>query len=510
MVPPGGGPEDREPPFLLESSPGPGIVEELPTGLVLLFSERLGPGNPEPLLFPDPGHKTRFRGDRIEVTLDSPPDGPVLALLVPPGLADTRGNRSRCPLQLAWTTADTVSLASLSFSATTRGGGMTAPSSIVRLYMLPDTAEPVRTAFPDTAGFGVFPWLEPGGYRVSAFEDRDGSLVWESQTEPGTEVEITLEAGARESLDLVFTVVDTVGPVLLEAGAPDGYHVLLQWNEELPRTPPPADCFSLRAPDGSGPEILGTSMAPGRSTNMLLLHTRLLPDTSLTVYAAGVKDVSGNPSSPDSLTFWACDSLPEEAFDVVSAFPGDGQSDVNPAGPFILTLNAWVSLDSLADRYSVTRVSDGVAVEGTLERIDALSFAFTPVLHLQGHVQHRIDLAPGLTCLWGDSLEARTWVFAAAWSTLPGSVSGTVSGAGGPVTLVLAPAGGTGEKITAETSPGAYTMEGVPGGRYTLSAFRDRNGNGLWDPGEPYGAWPGILEVRPGLETEGADIAVLP
>lgn len=387
---------------------------------------------------------------------------------------------------------------------------MVSPSSLVRLYMLPDTVAPLRTAFPDTSGLGVFPWLEPGEYRVTAFEDRDGSLSWENQTEPGTAAEITLAEGARESLDLVFTVVDTVGPRILEAGALDGYHVLIQWNEELPRVPPPPDLFRLTAPDGSEPEILGTSMMPGRTTGMLLLHTRLLPDTSLTVYAGGVADVPGNLSAPDSLSFWANDSLPKEDFDVVSVYPADGQTEVNPAGPFILALNAWVPLDSLACRYSVTRVSDGAAVEGTLERTDAVSFGFTPELHLTGQVQYRIELLPGLATLWEDSLEARTWVFSTAWSTLPGSVSGTVSGTAWPVTLVLAPAGETGEKITAEASPGVYTLEEVPGGRYTLSAFRDSNGNGLWDPGEPYGAWPGVLEVSPGLETGGVDIGILP
>jgi hypothetical protein len=510
VVAPGGGPEDRDPPVLLESNPAPGVVEGLPERISLLFSERLDPGNSEPLVFPDPGHETRFRGNRIEIVLDSASRGPTLILLMPPGMADLRGNSSPAPVQLAWTTADTASAPSLSFRTATRGGGMVSTSSLVRLYMLPDTAAPIRTAFPDTSGLGTFPWLEPGDYRVTAFEDRDGSLTWENQTEPGTTSEVSLAAGARESLDLVFTVVDTVGPRILEAGALDGYHVLLQWNEELPRVPPPPDRFRLAAPDGSDLEILGTSLMPGRTSGMLLLHTRLLPDTLLTVFAGGVADVPGNLSLPDSLSFWADDSLPEEAFDVVSVYPADGQTEVNPAGPFILVLNAWVSLDSLAGRYTVTRVSDGASVEGTMERSDAVSFAFTPDMHLAGQVQHRIDLLPGLTTLWGDTLEARTWVFSTAWSTLPGSVSGAVSGTWGQVILVLAPAGGAGEKITAETSPGEYTIGEVPPGRYTLSAFRDSNENGIWDPGEPYGAWPGVLEVSPGQETGEVDVGILP
>jgi hypothetical protein len=77
---------------------------------------------------------------------------------------------------------------------------MVSPSSLVRLYMLPDTVAPLRTAFPDTSGLGVFPWLEPGEYRVTAFEDRDGSLSCENQTEPGTAAEITLAEGARKAL----------------------------------------------------------------------------------------------------------------------------------------------------------------------------------------------------------------------------------------------------------------------------------------------------------------------
>jgi len=155
-------------------------------------------------------------------------------------------------------------------------------------------------------------------------------------------------------------------------------------------------------------------------------------------------------------------------------------------------------------------VSDSTRVEGTWSRPDAVTFLFTPDQHLSGQRQHRVDLAPGLATLWGDSLPAQSWVFSTAWSTLPGSVQGTLSGTGRETTLVLTPAGGEGQTRTETLAPGPYTLDAVPGGRYTLAAFVDTNGNGSWDTGEPYGAWPGVLEVFPGFPTLEVNIAVLP
>ncbi len=510
VVAPAGGPLDTEPPLFLGSTPPAGLADHLPQRVVLEWSERIEPFSAVPLIFPDVPHSVVFGGRTMQITIDSPPPGAMLTLLLPGGLSDTRGNGSPEPLNLVWTTADTASTSKLTFQASLQGGGEAPPAAVVRLQSLPDTTVFTRGAFPDTLGYGEIPWLAPGDYRILVFDDRDGSRTWEDQNEPGVASEFTLEPGAGLHLDLVMAVVDSVGPSISDASALNTHQILLEWNEELSRTVPAPDHFRINAAGEGEVELLGVSHMPGRTRGRLLLHTGGMPDTLITLHASGVSDLMGNNSRPDSISFWGTDTLPSEEFTVVSVFPADGLSDVNPAGPYSITLNAWVPLDSLASRWSITRVSDSTRVEGTWSRPDAVTFLFTPDQHLSGQRQHRVDLAPGLATLWGDSLPAQSWVFSTAWSTLPGSVQGTLSGTGRETTLVLTPAGGEGQTRTETLAPGPYTLDAVPGGRYTLAAFVDTNGNGSWDTGEPYGAWPGVLEVFPGFPTLEVNIAVLP
>lgn len=510
VVAPAGGPLDTEPPLFLGSLPPPGLSATLPHRIALEWSERIEPYSALPLIFPETPHSVVFRGRTMQIELESPAPGTMLTLLLPVGISDTRGNGSPEPLNLVWTTADTASTSKLTFQASLQGGGEAPPTAIVRLQSLPDTTVFTRGAFPDTVGYGEIPWLAPGDYRILVFDDRDGSRTWEDQTEPGVATRFSLEPGSTLHLDLVMAVVDTVGPVISNASALNTHQILLEWNEELSRTVPSADLFRIMSPGNREVELLGVSHMPGRTRGRLLLHTAGVPDTIITLCASGVSDLMGNTSRPDSISFWGSDTLPSEEFAVVSVFPADGLSDVNPAGPFSITLNAWVPLDSLVSRWSLTRVSDSTRVEGTWSRPDAVSFFFTPDQHLSGQRQHRVDLAAGLATLWGDSLPAQSWVFSTAWSTLPGSVQGTLSGTNRETTLVLTPAGGEGQTRIETVRPGPYTLETVPGGRYTLAAFVDANANGSWDSGEPYGAWPGVLEVFPGFPTLEVNIAVLP
>lgn len=510
VVAPGGGPEDRDPPVFVECFPAPGVVSRLPELLVLHFSERLEPYSVVPVMYPHCAHSLRFKGNTMEFRLFEPPSVSTFTLLVPPGLRDARGNPSPEALSLAWTTADTALTSTLTFSASMQGGGSAPTTTTVRLQTMTDTLTSIRGAYPDTSGHGRIGWLEPGDYRILAFDDRDGSRTWEDQTEPGVMKTFSVLQGVPVHLDLVMAVVDTVGPRMVEAGPLDTHHVIIQWNEELSRVPPEPGLFRITGPGGETREILGTSLIPGRASMSMILYTERLPDTLLTLFTGGVFDLMGNPSRPDSLSFWGTDTLPAQEFAVVIAFPSDGLAEVTPAGPYSITLNAWVPLDSVAARYTVTRVSDGAPVPGTMERFDAVTFNFTPEQHLSGQRQYRIDLGDGLTTLWGDTLQGQSWVFTTAWSTLPGGIEGTLTGTSREATLILAPAGSVGEPRVLAVPPGPYSITGVPGGRYTLAAFVDVNGNGVWNPGEPYGAWPGVVEVLPGLTTSEVHIAILP
>ncbi len=211
------------------------------------------------------------------------------------------------------------------------------------------------------------------------------------------------------------------------------------------------------------------------------------------------------------MDLWGTDSLPQTVFALQSAFPPDGGIDIPPSGPFTISFSDWVSLDELLALYQVVRVSDSTNVDGRLVRISPVAFSFTPINELLGNRQYRVDLLPGLTSLRGDTISSNSWTFIPAWSESPGSVSGRISGTGASVVkMVVAPTGNEADTIISSFAPGEYFLAGVTGGRYTVAVFVDWNNDNIWNIGEPYGAYPGVIEVFPGIATENINIQVLP
>ena len=65
-------------------------------------------------------------------------------------------------------------------------------------------------------------------------------------------------------------------------------------------------------------------------------------------------------------------------------------------------------------------------------------------------------------------------------------------------------------ELSASVQTGQYLVDEIPAGRYTVAAFVDNDGDGTWDSMEPYGTYPGVVIVQPGLITQEVDIEILP
>lgn len=52
---------------------------------------------------------------------------------------------------------------------------------------------------------------------------------------------------------------------------------------------------------------------------------------------------------------------------------------------------------------------------------------------------------------------------------------------------------------------GSFSFGGLDPGFYRISAFRDLDGNGRLDPAEPRGAFPSLIELRPGRKVSGVN-----
>ncbi len=510
IVAPSGGPVDDIPPEVVSIQPEPGCVEELPSEIIICFSEKIQGSDGSVQVYPNTGWEAETHGSEISVS--DGVGGDIVIITLSSTIEDLRGNRITSPKTFVWNTVPADSFAEVTVNVVRDGAGGVTSSARCDFFLYPDSMFPEITRFPDSLGVVTADWLTPGDYRVVCYEDIDQSRRWNPDREPGYEDKISLHPGSIEEMSMTMTIVDSIGPRISDLTVVDGWHVQLLWNEQLGPLDEGTQSVTITGPDSVPVAVYGLNISQGRSsTGRVTVYTGQLSDTVYTIAVNGIKDLAGNPSLPDTLEFWAVDSLPETHLAVQSGYPENGGIDVPPAGPFYISFTDWVDEAAAESLYTVTRVADSTEVAGEFVRTSATSFSFTPEKELLGERQYRIDFTSGLISLQGDSVSGESWVFVPAWSEQPGIISGTVTGTGASVvTIVATPAGSGGNILSGEYTTGRYMLGDIQGGRYTVSVFVDRNSDGMWNPGEPYGAWPGVVEVYPGVETENINIQVVP
>ncbi len=509
MAAPGGGPEDKTPPEIVSVFPPPGAGYTDLRRISIEWSERLDEASVAVFIYPTVEYSWDVSGSTIKIELESAVGEEPLVIHLPKEIRDRRGNQAGILEDLVYSSADSLPEGQLMISMVRQGGGNLSAITLVELYK---DSVLVRRTIPDSTGTAWIKWLEQGDYRLLCYEDPDRSYQWNSQQEAGIDTSVNL----IDSMQVYFTltVVDTVGPILTEITAFDSYHIQLFFNEEVSYESFSRGVVVLKDTLGNEIPVNGYWLPGGYSGNTVVLESCRIPDEEITAYIYGIEDLMLNSSSLDSLEFFGVDSIPEDSLRIRSYYPAPGSDNADPAGPYRISFNYWIDPDSLAARFSLIRIADSVLVEGNLEVVDGRSFEFYPEHQLIGEQQYRIDLLQGLSTLWGDTLSMPFgWAFSPIWGDEPGSISGRITGTlSSLLRLQISRTGGGGDDaITyAPVEAGIYRIDDIPAGRYTVAAFIDSDGYGTWSPMEPYGTFPGVVLIQPGLITGDVDIEILP
>ncbi len=518
MAAPGGGPEDETSPEIISIEPLPGAGYPDLERITIEWSERLDAASVTVFLYPQMNYSLEIHGSRIEIELESPPGEMPLVIHLPLEIQDRQGNRMGIPVDLAYSGADSLPTGVIDISMIRQGGGNIAGRTLIELYRyLSDSTGDsllVRRTVADSLGTADVQWLEQGYYRILCYEDPDRSFEWNSEQEAGIDTLVNLSEGEILNIEAILTVIDTVGPIITEVEAIDRYHLQISFNEEISLASFSRGQVTLQDTSGSVIDLHGFWLQGGFSGKNITLETDALPTEEITVYASGIFDLMLNPSEPDSMTFFGIDSLPADSLRLRSYYPAPGSENVNPAGPYSISFNFWVDIDTLKSRLSLSKVSDSTMIQGILNRIDGRTFEFIPDHQLIGEQQYRFMLLPGISTAWGDTLfSSFPWSFSTAWGDEPGSIGGNICGTKAPALMIQISRTGGGSdssKINAIVQPGQYIVDEIPAGRYTVAAFVDTNSDGTWSSMEPYGTYPGVVLVRPGLITQEVDIEILP
>ncbi|MBD3370831.1 hypothetical protein GF402_10800 [Candidatus Fermentibacteria bacterium] len=519
VVPPKGGPEDRDPPRLVEVMPpsggGYGELREVR----VVWSERLEPASVSCAVYPPSDVEVKVDGETVEVRLPQPPDSGTTVLHFPRGLSDRRGNNLAEALDLAYTASDSLAGGRMVLSLSRQAGGRVGDRTLVDLYDSEDLERGdtllIRRTEADTSGVARLRWLPGGSYLLRCYEDRDRSYSWQSDVEAGTEISVALPSGDSLYLEPTLVVVDTVGPSLIDAEALDAHHVSVTMSEEVSFESMREAEIELFDSTGTRVAVHGLWALPSRQTYGIELVTGRMSSGDMLLRMRGFSDLVGNVGASDSLSFEAVDSLPSDTLRITSVYPEPGGREIPPDGPFYLNCSDWVHRDSLRRKLSLIHVAADSMVAMSVTPLNSKSFRMVPQRTLVGHQQYKIRLREGLLSAWGDTLESYSWSFVPAWSDQPGWIEGILDGTSREVILQLSPSGAEGEEeqeiVYHPVQPGRYRVQVENPGGYTVAGFVDLDEDGSWDAGsEPYGSYPGMVNVYPGTETTGVDITVIP
>ncbi|RKY59288.1 MAG: hypothetical protein DRP94_04020 [Candidatus Latescibacterota bacterium] len=504
VAPPPGGPPDRTPPEVVRTYPEDGETS-VPSGraIEVTFSEHMDERSVERafFLYPKPERPLKFkwRGRKLKAEV---PGGlrPERTYVVTVGASarDLHGNEMGNSYTFAFSTGRRI------YEGRARGmvwsdEAVEGPVHI-RAYLAREGEEFYETQA-DSSGRFVLSHLAPGTYRIFAFEDRNRDGGYSPGREPFAVPPEEVEVGEEEAKVplLRLALRDTTSPEVLGVRTPNRRTLTVRFDEEVVLD-------SLRA-SMEGLELSKPYTVPGRK-GQVFWSTGPQHPRFYTLHLSGVGDVWGNfRTSPEELRFKG-NSLPDTVPPkLVKVLP-------DTALPLRTSIKLVFDEAMARVRPSKWRFSPEVSGKWTWSAPNILSFE--PDGPWKGG-RYELEVPPGaLRDVSGnfpaDTIEVGFYVL--PWDSL-GEIAGRVSGAAGPVVVEAREVEDSKVYRTRTEGPGSYELP-VPGGRYTVCAFRDRDGDGRWSPGRPepflpaerFGVHPDTVDVRARWRTEGIDISL--
>jgi len=271
--------------------------------------------------------------------------------------------------------------------------------------------------------------------------------------------------------------------------------VELEFSEPIANDAVPTGAVQLRDTlTGKELDVLDLAL---RSPNRLQYQLFTAPQDSLATYrvtVTGVRDSAGNAISPvaNSLTFGPGLGDDTSGFSFTAASVRDSAQSL-PFRPTIELYGSRPAAPAIASGAVTLSDTLGRPVPVDLAWKGSLTLSVRPARELAAEAWYRLkvrerDFEDVLGRFGRDT--TITITFQVISAELLGSIEGSVADqnagdATGPI-VVLAQAVEQGQtSVVRQTipAPGPFVLPNLVEGRYVLAAFRDRNSNGLFDPG---------------------------
>jgi len=521
MGPPGGGPEDKDRPFVVSSLPDTGaVMVDVESDIIISFSEPVLSSTFSEALFISPSSfkykKIRWRKNQAHIIFDGAiPENQTIIVTVGSILQDLHRNNMQESFTLAISTGETLASGQISGrikgERNTNGMIVGAWSTDIDTVINPiESMAPFATQVGEDNTF-TLNYLSAGRYRVIAWSDRDRNRLYN----PSADIiglpskDIILKDMDNLSLDFYALELDTGRAAPLIVSATDQTHISVRYDRM-----PKIELFRLDRyfhinDSVDALHITHGWISPKDSTRLIL---RTQPQTSGTNYTFTFIQ--------DSIDFsFAGEGRPDTTRPLIVAFnPKDGERNVSAKLSGWIAFQDAINTTGKLDLLSLT-IDDtvGVPIEFQVnlpnrliwKAVDqlpegskcALSLSYADVMDLSGN--------SGLDTIW-------TVNFTIMESVTLGEISGeVVGGEGGIIRIIAEPLIGRGDSYQVEAdTKGKFILENLPPGSYTLWAFEDNNLNSIYDPGslipfrfsEKLAVSKDTLVVRARWETAGSHI----
>ncbi|MFQ5499022.1 MAG: Ig-like domain-containing protein [Candidatus Zixiibacteriota bacterium] len=528
VEPPPGGPQDRFAPFLTGSDPIAGAINvPLDYSIALQFSEHIvRPASGKaiyisPRLPSDP--KVRWKANQITVEPGEPlrPDQTYL-VSVSSSVADLRGNKLDSTSVIAFSTGSTIDSGRVSgrvFAGDAPRGGMfvglfsyglihdsTGYDSLFPEYVTQSTAE----------GRFSFQFLPRRRYQLIAFEDKDGDEHFNPTADQFglADRPILLDRDSlMENLSLSARRQDTLVPEIISAVPTGDKLVRVRFSRPLSLyslVQKPSHAVLLDASDTNivypAAGLLEADKGEASSVHFYL------PPVPPGEYRLEIDYEAGR--EPLRFATLLITDTPDENPPSIASFTPDRKPRFVDDIELLLTFSEPLDTMAVGEATAVLLQDQTTQIDLTLHWLDLFRLRLEPSQLVAGS-RYRLDLAEfDLIDLAGNKLgdSLTTYRFFTLDSDSLGSVSGRIETdiagtEGNPVVLSFKKLGNQ-QEFALPVHGRRFTID-LPGGRYLLSGFIDRNFDGRRSLGSIYpfqlsetvGSYPDTIAVRARFET---------
>lgn len=490
-IAPTGGPQDKEGPVIENTIPESGTVNYSGRSFEFYFDEFVNRNNARNAITVEPDlgipYEVSWKRKMMSIEFENDfPDSTTVIIKLGTEITDTKNNKMSNPVTLAISTGNEIDSGQIIGRIRLAETGEAATDEKVLLYRQPFDLSKRATyqAQTDTGGTFIFSYLAEGNYKALVVDDRNRNKIWDRENEtayPFYDEIINLEKSATDTLDVVYTAQpDTINPVLQGVGLFSQNRMRLRFSENI--TTDKEASFSIV----DSLENMYTSAYPlyisedDPFVTFAQSDAPLLEGVTYKIDPEGVTDLAGN--APDS-GYVEFTGTAQEDTTQQRIIGRDLDKDLLVNDPITIVYAAPITEPEIIDSL--------VVIEGDID------FDDWPEVTVEGN---RLIVSPQEQWVEGIDYQFLAWnpitmrrqLFEPnIWdSTEYGDIDIIIRDADSTQSHIVSLEDPTGREVRSLNFSEQITITDLPPVSYTLTLFRDENGDQVWNMGnaDPYRA----------------------